>query len=368
MPDKDGIKRMSLVQVRLARDSLQTPWGFRLQGGKDLNQALTVQRVFANTPSERELQRGDIIVAINGRDTTNLTHKSAQDAISAGGGQIEFLVQRPLGPINIKPLSPVKDTRAPAFPQTPTRAPQINIPIHKLSGPQSPTRIIPISPQKPSPPKPTGRPVVHLSQRQNQGYDQVDMASSGFKPKKVTLNKFGGGGFDFGSSYGAAASRGTPQSPQRAPQSQGYRPVAVPEPAPTSPPISRGTIEYQTQFSAPQKLIATQQSQGGSDSAVVHLQYNSPIGLYSRDNIRDTYVGQTKGRALSPSQPQQQKPVPPGERDWNSSYLAQMVQSNDRRGQPQQQQQSQHGYHQGPQSPPQQQDYKFDANVGMSDF
>jgi hypothetical protein len=36
---------MALVQVRLARDSMQTPWGFRLQGGKDLNQPLTVQRV-----------------------------------------------------------------------------------------------------------------------------------------------------------------------------------------------------------------------------------------------------------------------------------------------------------------------------------
>lgn len=50
--------------------------------------------MFANTPSERELHRGDVIVAINGRDTSNLTHKQAQDAISGGGGQIELLVQR----------------------------------------------------------------------------------------------------------------------------------------------------------------------------------------------------------------------------------------------------------------------------------
>lgn len=51
-------------------------------------------QVFANTPSEGELQRGDVIVAINGRDTSNLSHKQAQDAISGGGGQIELLVQR----------------------------------------------------------------------------------------------------------------------------------------------------------------------------------------------------------------------------------------------------------------------------------
>lgn len=38
---------------------------------------------------------------------------------------------------------------------------------------------------------------------------------------------------------------------------------------------------------------------GGSN--VVHLQYNSPIGLYSKDNVRDTYVGQTQARAASHS-------------------------------------------------------------------
>jgi len=28
---------------------------------------------------------------------------------------------------------------------------------------------------------------------------------------------------------------------------------------------------------------------------IVHLQYNSPMGLYSRENIQDTYTGQTQG-------------------------------------------------------------------------
>lgn len=238
---------MALVQVRLARDSMQTPWGFRLQGGKDLNQPLTVQRVFANTPSERELHRGDVIVAINGRDTSNLSHKQAQDAISGGGGQIEFLVQRPAGTINIKPLSPVIDTRAPSLPHSPTRAPQINIPIQRKQGPLSPTRTIPISPQKPSPPKPAAKPV----QRPVQNIEQNRDMSAGFMPKKVTLTKFGGGGPDFGSAYGGAAH-------PRPVQTQ-YRPVA----APVQSQPARDQYDYggqppqppqptQNQFSAPQ--------------------------------------------------------------------------------------------------------------------
>ena len=33
------------LQIRLYRDSLTTPWGFRLHGGKDLKAPLTVQKV-----------------------------------------------------------------------------------------------------------------------------------------------------------------------------------------------------------------------------------------------------------------------------------------------------------------------------------
>lgn len=32
------------------------------------------------------------------------------------------------------------------------------------------------------------------------------------------------------------------------------------------------------------------------NARVVHLQYNSPMGLYSGANIKDTYTGQTQGR------------------------------------------------------------------------
>ena len=39
----------------------------------------------------------------------------------------------------------------------------------------------------------------------------------------------------------------------------------------------------------------------GQQPNIVHLQYNSPIGMYSSDNIRDAYVGQTQGRARKPA-------------------------------------------------------------------
>lgn len=39
------IEQNKAMLVRLFRDSFETPWGFRLQGGRDLNQELVVQRV-----------------------------------------------------------------------------------------------------------------------------------------------------------------------------------------------------------------------------------------------------------------------------------------------------------------------------------
>ena len=104
---------------------------------------------------------------------------------------------------------------------------QIVIPIQKKSGPQSP-RVIPVSPQKPSPqPAPRSAP------------SQPSMsAAAGHIPTKITLNKYGGGGMDFGYA----------PSTQRAPPATSYRPVAAPVPVRDQPDYSS-----HTQFSAPQK-------------------------------------------------------------------------------------------------------------------
>lgn len=85
---------MSQLQVHLYRDSFSTPWGIRLQGGKDVGQALVIQRVFANSPAEGYLQRGDIILKLNNTEAADLTHKRAQELFNSCGGQILLSVKR----------------------------------------------------------------------------------------------------------------------------------------------------------------------------------------------------------------------------------------------------------------------------------
>ncbi|ESO87191.1 hypothetical protein LOTGIDRAFT_95070, partial [Lottia gigantea] len=180
------------LQVRLYRDSFATPWGFRLQGGKDLKQPLVVQRVSVIMfPAEGQLQRGDIIDSIGIKRGVDLSHKQAQDSLKHGGGQIELAV----------------------------------------------------------------------------------------------TSKYGGGGPTFGAEFG-----GTPASMPT--QSGNYRPVeqynmlnkvqGTPRLVPYDPPTS-----------AQPHATSNNTYNEGTDPNVVHLQYNSPMGLYSNDKVQETIDSQS---------------------------------------------------------------------------
>ncbi|XP_031443447.1 PDZ and LIM domain protein 3b isoform X3 [Clupea harengus] len=72
------------------------PWGFRLAGGKDFNQPLTISRV---TPGSKaslaNLCPGDVILAIEGEPADGLTHGEAQLKIKDFTNQLTFKIERP---------------------------------------------------------------------------------------------------------------------------------------------------------------------------------------------------------------------------------------------------------------------------------
>ncbi|XP_072519751.1 PDZ and LIM domain protein 3b isoform X1 [Salminus brasiliensis] len=71
------------------------PWGFRLAGGKDFNQPLTVTRV---TPGSKasvvNLSPGDVILAIEGVSTEGMTHGEAQNKIKDSTYQLCLKIER----------------------------------------------------------------------------------------------------------------------------------------------------------------------------------------------------------------------------------------------------------------------------------
>ncbi|KAK0099145.1 hypothetical protein PV326_004304 [Microctonus aethiopoides] len=94
-----------LISVKLSRFD-GSPWGFRLQGGKDFGTPLIVQkheesegaglvRVNGSSPAEvAGLRAGDSVIKVNNTDMFNLRHKDAQDVIVRAGNSFEITVQR----------------------------------------------------------------------------------------------------------------------------------------------------------------------------------------------------------------------------------------------------------------------------------
>uniref|UniRef100_A0A0B7BGH8 PDZ domain-containing protein n=2 Tax=Arion vulgaris TaxID=1028688 RepID=A0A0B7BGH8_9EUPU len=214
----------SRLNVQLHRDSFNTPWGFRLQGGRDVNEPHTVRRVFSNSPAEGQLQRGDVILSINSRDSSYLSYKEFQDILKSGGEVIQLVINRPAPGTSTLPLSPPSVTdkhRAPSqqsHPSYSTAARPITIQMAEpnfytsYNGPSQQLQHKP--PHQPlhvyaSP----GPQYQHGFERQRSSYSQPPTtptpttpvppwAAQQFAPKKVTkLSKLGGGGFDFGTVY-----------------------------------------------------------------------------------------------------------------------------------------------------------------------
>ncbi|CAL8257009.1 unnamed protein product [Lota lota] len=71
------------------------PWGFRLVGGKDFEQPLTISRV---TPGSKAAQAnlciGDMILAIDGEPTEHMTHLQAQNKIKGCVDEMALSVDR----------------------------------------------------------------------------------------------------------------------------------------------------------------------------------------------------------------------------------------------------------------------------------
>ncbi|KPP69164.1 PDZ and LIM domain protein 4-like [Scleropages formosus] len=72
-----------------------SPWGFRLVGGRDFSAPLTVSRVTSGSKAAHaNLCPGDVILAINGDRTENMTHMEAQNRIKACSEHLALAISR----------------------------------------------------------------------------------------------------------------------------------------------------------------------------------------------------------------------------------------------------------------------------------
>ncbi|XP_041426366.1 PDZ and LIM domain 1 S homeolog isoform X2 [Xenopus laevis] len=72
-----------------------SPWGFRLVGGKDFEQPLTISRVMPGSKAAvADLCIGDVVIAIDGENTDRMTHLEAQNKIKGCEDELILTINR----------------------------------------------------------------------------------------------------------------------------------------------------------------------------------------------------------------------------------------------------------------------------------
>ncbi|XP_034631883.1 PDZ and LIM domain protein 1 isoform X1 [Trachemys scripta elegans] len=266
------------------------PWGFRLVGGKDFEQPLTISRV---TPGSKaaiaNLCIGDVIMAIDGENTDNMTHLEAQNKIKSCIDEITLTVGR----TESKVWSPLVTEEGKPNPYK----------MNLASQPQE---------------------IRHIGSAHNRSAMPFTAATaSSTAPKVITAQYNSPAGLysseniqTFNSAVESKSS-GDAQDPCKprlsppgfqAPFATVYNPL---QPHTSLPPLQRrhstSSIPSQVRVGPEQLKQAAQICPNSPVEVevpglkVAHMQFNSPLQLYSQRNILDTLQGQIS--SVSPAFP-----------------------------------------------------------------
>ncbi|CAG5115966.1 unnamed protein product, partial [Candidula unifasciata] len=277
---------MSLLtlEAKLERTDSSTPWGFRMQGGKDFSSPLTIQKVNPGSLAAKcGLQTGDIILKIGNTVTEHLRHKDAQTCILESGNRLDLLLQRGGTAGGDRFNGPEINTS-----NNWTARPQAVSPPGPASQQTFNTAPRPFGSQAPARPsyetslsQQTSNLSVSSQAKQEQHLQSVgdkyaereespDAGQHQSKSFKYLTNLM-----DEGRELNTALK---PRVSQSAPTtSSAPKPTPVPEAprAPVATPIGPG-------------------SKPGTVKALVSQRYNNPIGLYSNVNVNTQLEGQSK--------------------------------------------------------------------------
>ncbi|XP_066967655.1 LIM domain-binding protein 3-like isoform X7 [Macrobrachium rosenbergii] len=247
-----------VISLVLERDGHDQPWGFRLQGGSDVALPLSVQRVLVGSPADGTLLKGDIITRISCTDTKGITHQQAADLFNNAGNQIAIHVKRP-GVVIV-----------PAGAQPATAAPLVNGSPGQAAAPA------------PAPPTPEPYRTLPLVQPTAKPYSG-DLGPGSIIHLRMQDEHISG-----------------VREPKASPESQALAAKAKHD-------------EIVMRQKVTGSLQQIQQNQNSANSArlpspnpeLINRQYNSPLPLYSAENVQEAMMPQ-----VSPSHTPTIKPAP----------------------------------------------------------
>ncbi|CAF4454846.1 unnamed protein product [Rotaria socialis] len=107
-----------MSKVFISRQDGSVSWGFRLQGGLEYNEPLTVINIVPDSPADGKLDPGDMIMEIAGNNVTNISHRDALELIQRCANALFLTVHKvgysyPVGVASPRP-APIAATWRPA--------------------------------------------------------------------------------------------------------------------------------------------------------------------------------------------------------------------------------------------------------------
>ncbi|XP_071540322.1 uncharacterized protein [Panulirus ornatus] len=231
-----------LIELVLERDGHDQPWGFRLQGGVDLAMPLSVQRVLVGTPADGTLHKGDVITRISCTETKNITHQQAADLFNNAGNQIAVQIKR----AGVQ-ASPAAATSA---------SPLVN------GSPAS----VPVSAGISSNPSARPEPYRTLPLVQPSAKVRTDLGVGSISHLKMQDEHISG-----------------VKEPQYVPQPQAVAAKVKHDELIMKQKVA-GTLQ---QIQQSQQTLNTAAQQQASNPSLVNKQYNSPLPLYSQENVQE---------------------------------------------------------------------------------
>jgi len=88
-----------LIDVHLNRENGAEPWGFRLSGGKDQGQPLSISQVTEGSLThEAGLKANDFLISIAGIEVFNMAHDEAEKTIQEAGDRFSMVIERTVEP------------------------------------------------------------------------------------------------------------------------------------------------------------------------------------------------------------------------------------------------------------------------------
>ncbi|XP_017765401.1 PREDICTED: PDZ and LIM domain protein 3 isoform X2 [Eufriesea mexicana] len=248
--------RKQTVIVKLKRCSTGKPWGIRIAGGADLGTPIVITR------SENEtLQRGDVIKKIDDYDARDVRHVDAQNLLQ-NSESIRLVVERSepsnAPRIDITTSSPIIESNTGDRAAVTSLAKQPKVPSALPKSPIPPPSTDEYS--RPTSPESLNLPHEHLDEvREERAYLS--------QPYRTTPLVLPGAKIKKDAPLGECYLRHHPN------------------------PMIRAAPHH---YESAHPEVAMKQK-------VVHKQFNSPIGLYSEQNIADTIKCQTS--AIPPKKP-----------------------------------------------------------------